>query len=549
MNQFNNSTAVIYMRLSKDDKNDESLSITNQREIIRDFCSNRGICIVREFADDGFTGGNFDRPAFKAMIDFLNFKKVDLVITKDLSRLGRDMTEASMYAERYFTERGVRYITVTDNFDSYEDNLYAPFQFAMNDVYIRDTSRKIKAVISQKKKSGKYCVCPPYGYKKSTRNRDVLVPDEETAPIVKMIFDYASKGYSVLTITNMLTDTNVIPPLKYRVLYRDEFSDEGAAKAVDHWTYTTVKRIVQNRVYLGDSVFGKTKKPSPKSPAKIPVAKEDWLIVEGTHEPLVSREVFDLANDNIKRRTTKYRQRESQGHRTSVFRGITFCENCGAAMCTNCTTVSGKQEEKSYWHLVCDNSPTRAKNHCEHAARIKYEHLVKLVTDDLNQFIDLSDEQIDAVIQEIRKEDSAEKHNSTIQKQIDSVLAEVSDTNKVIEKLYRDNLTGKISDERLDALVASLEQKCKKADETVAMLKEQIIDIDSRVEDYERFFTMVKAYTHINELTPEIVNAFIDRIEIGERSVKRAKKKPSSQNVRIFYKFIGDKFIEERIDS
>lgn len=547
MNQYNNNTAVIYLRLSKDDKLDESLSITNQREIIQYFCISHDIEILREFTDDGYTGGNFDRPAFKEMVEYLKNRKVDLVITKDLSRLGRDMTEASMYAERYFTERGIRYITVTDNFDSFEDNLYAPFQFAMNDVYIRDASRKVKAVLSQKKKNGKYCACPPYGYKKSTRNRDILIPDEETAPIVKMIFDYAARGTSVLAITDFLTDTHVITPLKYRVLYRDEFGVEGAARATDRWTYTTVKRIIQNRVYLGDSVFGKTKKPSPKSPAKLSVPKEDWLIIEGTHEPLVSQEIFDLANDNIRKRTTRYRQREMDGFRVSIFRGVVFCENCGAAMCSGGSTDLANDNRKSYWHLVCNNAPARAKNHCEHAARIKYEHLVDLVTNELNRFIDLTDEQIDAVVHEIRKDDSAEEQNSILQKQCDAILAEAADTNKIIEKLYRDNLSGKISDERLEALVASLEEEAKKADAKVAELRSKMVTVSERVRNYEQFFEIVKAHTHINHLTSEIVNAFIDRIEIGERSVKRAKKKPSSQNVRIFYKFIGDVYVEERI--
>ena len=169
MNNFKNSTAVIYMRLSKDDKSDESLSISNQRDIITAYCIENDIRIVKEFVDDGWKGGNFERPGFKNMLAYIQSYRVDLVITKDLSRLGRDMTESSMYAERYFPEHGIRYLAISDNFDSFEDNLLAPFQFAMNDVYIRDASRKIKSVLKQKRKNGQYCTCPPFGYKKAAR--------------------------------------------------------------------------------------------------------------------------------------------------------------------------------------------------------------------------------------------------------------------------------------------------------------------------------------------------------------------------------------------
>ena len=151
---MHNNTTVIYMRLSQDDKYDESVSITNQRAIITHYCQDKGIAIIREFVDDGYTGGNFDRPGFKAMIDFLKSDHVHQVITKDLSRLGRDMTESSYYAERYFPENGIVFQTADGNYNSLEDNPYAPFQFAMNDVYIRDSSRKVKAVLSYKRKNG-----------------------------------------------------------------------------------------------------------------------------------------------------------------------------------------------------------------------------------------------------------------------------------------------------------------------------------------------------------------------------------------------------------
>ena len=245
-----NKIAFAYLRLSREEaQKSESSSITNQRMIVNKYCEQNGIKLVREFVDDGYSGGNFDRPAFQKMMRELDKGNANTVITKDLSRLGRDMRESSYYAEQFFPEHGVRYIAIADSFDSEDENVMAPFQFAMNEVYLRDGSRKVKDVLKTKRQEGLYCACPPNGYKKADRNKNRLVPDEMTAPVVKRIFDAAAKGDSSRKIAQDLNNDGVIPPLKYRVLYRDEFSKEGAARASDLWNYTTVKRILKNEVY------------------------------------------------------------------------------------------------------------------------------------------------------------------------------------------------------------------------------------------------------------------------------------------------------------
>lgn len=261
-----NKIAFAYFRLSREEaQKSESSSITNQRMIVTKYCGQNGIRLVREFVDDGYSGGNFDRPGFRQMMNELERGMANTVITKDLSRLGRDMRESSYYAEQFFPEHGIRYIAISDNFDSESENVMAPFQFAMNEVYLRDGSRKVKDVLKTKRNEGLYCACPPYGYKKAPRNKNQLVPDEATAPVVQRIFEAAANGDSARRIAEGLNRDGIIPPLKYRVLYRDEFSEEGAARASDFWNYTTVKRILKNEVYLGHTVLGKTKKVSVKS--------------------------------------------------------------------------------------------------------------------------------------------------------------------------------------------------------------------------------------------------------------------------------------------
>ena len=257
--------ADIYLRLSREEANSgESQSIANQRNIIRQYCKDNNITVVREFVDDGFSGSDFRRPGFQNMLKHIDTGLVNTVITKDLSRLGRDMSESSYYAESFFPEHDIHYIAISDGFDSEQVNMMAPFQFAMNDVYLRDCSRKIKQVLGQKRERGEYCACPPFGYMRNPKDRTSIIPDPQTAPIVQHIYELAVKGHSAHAIANILTDKAIITPLKYRVLYRDNFCDRGASRATDRWNHTTVKRILKNQVYLGHTVLGMTKKASVK---------------------------------------------------------------------------------------------------------------------------------------------------------------------------------------------------------------------------------------------------------------------------------------------
>ena len=202
MRTDNLTLGFAYFRLSIEEANKgESSSITNQRMIVQNYCRQNGITLVREFADDGYSGGNFDRPGFQEMMRQLEQGKANTVITKDLSRLGRDMREASYYAEQFYPEHGIRYIAIADNFDTEHDNIMAPFQFAMNEVYLRDGSRKVKDVLKSKRESGQYCACPPYGYKKDPENKNRLAPDEMTAPVVRRIFErVVQKNFKKITL-------------------------------------------------------------------------------------------------------------------------------------------------------------------------------------------------------------------------------------------------------------------------------------------------------------------------------------------------------------
>ena len=534
--------AISYLRLSDEEiNNGDSESIMNQRRLINDYCKTHNIILAGEFVDDGWSGGNFARPGFQTMIKELQKGKANMVITKDLARLGRDMRESSYYAEEYFPEHGIHYIAISDNFDSTKDNEMAPFYFAMNDVYLRNGSKKVKEVLKNKRENGLYCACPPYGYKKADNNKNLLVPDENTAPVVQRIFQQASQGDSTRKIATDLNNDSIIPPLKYRVLYRDNFNEQGASRATDYWSYTTVKRILKNEVYLGHTVLGKTKKVSIKSSKKVKVDKDNWAVTKNTHQPLVSEDIFTKSKINLGRNTKKY---EGYGRvRKSIFSGIVYCAKCGSALCS-CGSVYNGEREK-YWYLSCTKRKQDYVVPCS-GVRIRYTDLVELITRDLNSFICMTDDDIKDIANELMKANSSENTSIDKKARIGKIESRISVINKMISKLYLDNAEGNISDERLQITVGGLEVEYANLNKTLAELKKEEQVNESLKDDMSKFFNLVKQYTHIEELTRDILTTFVDRIEVNEKVYSENvirnthNNKPFTQEIKIYYKFIKD---------
>ncbi len=533
--------AFAYLRLSNEEAAEgESSSIKNQRMIIQDYCERNEILLVRVFIDDGWSGGNFDRPAFQEMIALLEQGKANIVITKDLSRLGRDMREASYYAEQYFPEHGIRYLTVADNFDTEQENVMAPFQFAMNEVYLRDGSRKVKEVLKAKREKGLYCACAPYGYVKDPRNKNRLVPDEETAPIIRRIFEAAANGDSSRKIAMELNRDGIMPPLKYKVLYKGNFSEDGAARASDLWNYTTVKRILKNPVYLGHTLLGKSRKVSVKSKKKLNVPKDQWAVTENTHEPIITQEVFDLAQFNLGKGTFDFRQYDHV--RRSIFSGIAFCAQCGHALCSCGTVYKGEREK--YWYLSCNRHRLDITDSCV-GVRIKYSDILEVVRQDLNSLISLSPEEKEAVAREAMRRAGDDNLIKVKQLQLQKAKARLSTIDKVITKLYTDNAEGKIDDSRLERMLSELQRESAGLEKTIDSLS--VIDsVNETQESYRAFFELANKYTYIKELDRDTLATFVRRIEVGPKVLPDGTQKathrnqPFQQSVRIFYKFIGE---------
>lgn len=535
------SLAYAYYRLSQEEAQDgqSSASIINQKKIVEAYCAQRGIVLLDSFVDDGWSGSNFERPGFQKMMKALQAGKANMVITKDLSRLGRDMREASYYAEQFFPEHQIHYVAIADNFDSELENIMAPFQFAMNEVYLRDGSRKVKDVLRMKRSKGEYCACPPFGYKKDPRNRDRLIPDEETAPIVAQIFQRSAAGDSCIKIAHDLTEAGVITPLKYRVLYRDNFSDTGAARATDCWNYTTVKRIIKNQVYLGNTLLGKTRKASIKSRRKISIPQEDWAITSNTHEPLVDQMTFDKAQANLGKGSRDYRQYDQV--RKSIFGGIAVCSRCGYSLCSSGTVYKGEREK--YWFLSCNHKSKRFENPCE-GVNIKYADLLEVVRQDLNSLIKLADKEISKLVNQVLEEINDESAKKVREAKIEKAKARLNVINRTIGKLYTDNAEGKLADSRLEVMVADLEKEASGLEKALEVLCAPPPDDDIR-SNYKRFFDLAKQYSTVEVLDRDTLLTFVEKIEVGPKLlpdgyVKAPRKNAAyQQSVKIYYKFIG----------
>ncbi len=529
-----------YVRLSVDEAGKSvSGSIENQISLIKEYCAKRELIVAAVFQDDGWSGGNFERPGFKKLLEFLRKKSANTVITVDLSRLGRNMREASYYAEEYFPEHGIDFFTISDGFDTARENVFAPFQFAMNEVYLRDGSRKVKNVLKNKRESGQYCACPPYGYKKNPDNVHQLIPDEVTAPVVQRIFAAAASGDSSRKIAMELNAGGIIPPLKYRVLYRDHFGDEGASHASDLWNYTTIKRILKNEVYLGHTLLGKTRKASIRSEKKLPVPQEDWAVTRGTHLPLVSQETFDAAALNLGKGTRNYQKYDHV--RKSIFSGIAVCGRCGHSLCSCGTVYKGEREK--YWYLSCTRQRPDIADPCE-GVRIRYSDLLEVVRQDLNEILSMTDEQIDRLVGDVLRETQTSEAVQARQLQQERAAARLKTIDRVITKLYMDNAEGRLEDARLSDMVSQLQTEGAGLQRLLTALEPD--KTENAAEDYQRFFALARRYTHIEKLDRETLSLFVERIEIGPKELPQGIRKsvrreqPFCQSIRIFYRFVGE---------
>ena len=526
--------AALYMRLSKDDEGaGESISIKSQRKMLRMYAQENGFSIYKEYVDDGVSGTTFDRPAFKEMIQDIEDRKVNMVITKDLSRLGRDYILSGQYTEIYFPSKGVRYIAVNDGYDSespYTD--IVPFKNILNEMYARDISQKIRSAFTTSMQEGAFVAAfAPYGYKRHPDDKHRLIVDEAAAKIVKYIFEQAANGTSPSKIANMLNERAILTPIQYRFFTRLKFIPDDATGK--EWTSSTITKILRNAVYLGHMVQGKTTKVSFKSRVTVSKPKESWYIVEHTHEPIVTSELFHMASRRSKQRTCA----RKSGF-TNVFSGIAKCADCGKSMSTVGTRKKGVQA-----NLACGAYKLYGSKACSNHF-IDYDALYRIVLKTIQNVMRLSRTDEADILKAASQRVRTEQNDSHTRKEMASLKTRKHELDVLIEKIYEDHVRNLLSAERMQNMLQKYEMESKLLDERLAEMEEQSQKggNDSPV---QQLSALLHRYTEATALTPELLYHLIERIEVSQGTfIKTEHGKVKRQTVKIFFRFGGNPITE-----
>ena len=516
---------ALYCRLSQDDMlQGESNSITNQKAILKKYAEENGFRNPVFYVDDGVSGTTFEREGFKTMMADVEAGKVGTIITKDLSRLGRDYLKTGEYIEIIFPDYDVRYIAINDNVDTFKsENELLAFKNIFNDWYARDTSKKIKAVFKAKGQSGKPLSVPIYGYKKSDTDKNLWLIDDEPATVVRRIYKLCIKGYGPTQIAKILTAEGIPTPTAYAISQGRNPVNKNAN--LKRWDDRTVSGILDKAEYCGHTVNFRTRKKSYKIKKTIHNPQEEWLIFENTHEPIVTQEQFDLVQE-----LRKHKRRPTKHEEVNPFSGICYCADCGKKMYL-CRATSLTEDQE---HLKC-STYSSDKDACT-AHFIRTIVLKEIVLGELNKMISFVKENEDEFVQ-AAMDNSAQKQSTELskaKKAMKQAEKRIAELDKLFTRLYEDNVSGKISDERFAMMSAGYEDEQKKLRKTVDELTTSIETAEQKSSDVAAFISVVQKYKHITELTPEIMHELIEKIVVHAPDKSSGHR---TQEIEIHYRF------------
>ena len=506
--------ATLYLRLSRDDGDkEESNSITGQRELLRDYISQRPE--FREYAvrvDDGFSGSTFERPSFQKMIEDVKAGRTDCIIVKDLSRFGRNYLDAGEYIEKIFPFLGVRFIAVNDNYDSLgdkkaSDDLIIPFKNLINEAYCRDISVKIRSQLEIKRKNGQFLGSfAAFGYLKDEQNKNKLVVDQYAADIVRDIFKWKLEGVSPQDIADALNKLGVLSPMEYKRSLGMKFTTSFKTNAKAVWSAGTVIRILKNPIYTGVLVQGKETTPSYKVHKRITKDESEWTVINDSHEAIISKIDFDSVQKVLKCDT----RRSPDGKAVQLFSGMIFCGDCGASMVRK-TVPAG---EKKYVYYVC-SAHKQSKSCSPH--RMRDTVLEQIVLDSLKQHIsevvDMS-ELLEITDTAPLRTAQAQK----VQRQLDKKHEEYEKLQKLLMSLYENLTDGIIDREEYTRLKASFTARADEAEKQMDALREQLDDIHNHGTENAWMNEFIKRQGLIS-LDRAVVVALIDKILIHSNDV------------------------------
>ncbi len=532
-NQTEKITAL-YCRLSQEDENKgDSNSIQNQRAILEKYAKDNGFENIQIFVDDGYSGVSFNRPDFQRLLEMMEQGKVAMLITKDLSRLGRNYIEVGNYTEMLFPRWNVRYIAVNDNYDSLysEGNEFAPFKNLFNEWFARDTSKKIRAVVKAKAERGERVSTQiPYGYKKDPDVKGHLLIDEETAPIVRRIFELCALGMGTTNIGNVLRDEKIFKPTIRRYHEQGIYGTVTDTDKPYGWTAETIGRILKNEVYLGHTINCRTRVISYKDKRQVDVPKNEQYRFENTHEAIIDQETWDAVQ---KVREGK-RRRNNMGA-IDKYSGLLYCADCGSKL----YFVRGKSIKPSDYNFICSRYRKHIGEQLCTAHRIREVALDEIILEEIRRITYYARTKTREFVEFINKKSSSENRRELTAKtnELSKLEKRNTELNTLFKRLYEDNVLGKITNEQFRMLSDGYNAEQRTIADQIPILQKQIEDLKASSTNVERFVTISNKYTDLQDLTPEILRTFIDKIVIHERTEKWAKT--AEQQIDIYFRYVG----------
>ncbi|GHU97932.1 resolvase [Clostridia bacterium] len=509
----------------------DSSSIQTQKMMLEKHCKDNGYRIYDYYVDDGYSGTNFDRPDFQRLLNDIEDGKVNLVITKDLSRLGRDYIMTGYYMEIYFVEKRVRYIALNDGVDTLKaDNDIAPFKNILNDMYAKDISRKVRTAKRQRALNGMFISSQaPYGYKKHPENKNKLIIDEKAAEVVREIYRLALEGKGMVVITKTLRAKRIPTPWEYRHLNGDvrfERFGNGKDEGVNcKWVFATVNVIMKDRVYIGDMENHKYEIVSYKTKKLIPVPKDKHIIVENTHEPIVSREDYAKVQELIKARYTP-----SHHNHANIFRSVLFCAECGKKLTLATQLKAGKNVPfyRCAYHF-------RNPDKCKRNNRIFYSDLYEQVSGKIKEMFGLLNDR-EQLLERLKGKTAEKGKREKLIAERSKVEKRLAALSKVMKKLYEDYVAEVLDGENYQSFLNDYQREQREINERLTSINKEL----GKVNDYDKGFECLKVvadeYLACKELTAEMLHKLIERIEISPSQEENGEIR---QRINIIYRFIS----------
>ena len=530
LRQQTQSITALYPRLSRDDElTGESNSISNQKRILETCARDNEFLNCRFFVDDGWSGANFQRPGFMEMMDCVENGEVKCVITKDLSRMGRNYLQVGMFTEITFPKKGVRFIAINHNVDSMKDsgdNDFTPLRNLFNEWMVRDTSKKIRAVKKAKGLSGKPVTSRAvYGYRLDKDGKFVV--DEEAAPVVRQIYAMCLAGNGPTKIARMLAEQQIPTPgtLDYmRTGNTNRYYPDYPYK----WATNTIVHILERKEYLGHTVDFKTEKVSYKVKSSVENPEEKQVIFENTHEPIIDLETWERVQE-----LRKQRKRPNRYDEVGLFSGLLFCADCGSVMYQQ-RYETEKRKQDCY---ICGNYKKRTHDCTAHF--IRTDTLKAGVLDNLRKITAYAAKHEKRFIKQLieQNEDGGKRQNAAKRKELEAAEKRISELSAIFKRLYEDSVAGRITDERFAELSADYEQEQAGLKAHAAELQAELAKAQDAAVNAEKFMNIVRKYTSFEELTPTLLREFIEKIVVHECSYDENNNR--RQDIEIYYSFIG----------